>query len=324
MSGQGGQGTATSEIADLRRRLRADEVSFLDKYAGRIDAIERARPWFVVGGVVGAAVIGFGRFIEGTPGIVVSTVGIAAALIFGGLVGWADFKKLEISREARNAMSIADDALDRAARYATALDEQTRRRGLREERLKVGALLREAIASAVASGFDMGDAIDSMLDSAKLRLVAACDFDAAEYWALTIFSLDEEGVEMEKMAALWNDATTSAGMSRRWRKGEGFTGVAWRNERAIVVPDMTAPGMADEYPVPGAKHRDHDRQRYRSAASYPVVVDGAVWGIVTATSDRPSRFDLGGTEGAESARVIQDVASHVALLATVERYAVDR
>lgn len=312
--------SASAEIAELRRRLRADEVSFLDKYAGRIDAMERARPCFVAGGVIGAAVVGFGRFIEGTPGVVVSTIGIVAALIFGGLVGWADFRKLEISREARSAMTVADDALDRAGGYATALDEQTRRRSLREERLKVGTLLREAIASAVASGFDVGDAIDSMLDSAKLRLVAACDFNAAEYWALTVFSLGESGDEMEKIAALWNDATTSAQQSRGWRRGEGFTGVAWRNERAVVVPDMTAPGMAEEYPVPGTKHRDHDRQRYRSAASYPVVVDGAVWGVVTATSDRPGRFDLSGTEGAESARVIQDVAGHMALLATIERY----
>ena len=88
--------TASGEIADLRCRLRTDETSLLDKYAGRIDAIERARPWFVAGGVIGAAVIGFGRFILGNPGIVVSTIGIVAALIFGGLVGWADFKKLEI------------------------------------------------------------------------------------------------------------------------------------------------------------------------------------------------------------------------------------
>lgn len=316
--------TATTEIAELRRRLRTDETSLLDKYAGRIDTVERGRPWFVGGAVLGAAATGLGRFMPETAGVVVSTIGIVTALIFGGLVGWADFRKLEIAREARNAMSIADDALDRAARYAIALDEQTRRRGLREERLKVGALLREAIASAVAIGFDMGDAIDSMLDSAKLRLVAACDFDAAEYWALTIFSLDEGGDEMEKMAALWNDATTSAGVSRKWRKGEGFTGVAWRNEGAIIVPDMTVPGIAEQYPVPEAQHRDYDQQRYRSAASYPVVVDGAVWGVVTATSDRPGRFDVAGTEGAESARVIEDVAGHVALLATVERYAADR
>lgn len=316
-------GSAAAEIADLRRRLRADETSFLDKYAGRVDAIERGRPWFVGGAVIGAAVTGVGRFVPGTPGIVISTIGIVFALIFGGLVGWADFRKLEISREARSAMTVADDALERADRYAAAFDQQTRRRALSEERLKAGSLLREAIATAIASGLGAGDAVDQMLDGAKLRLIAACEFDAAEYWAMTVFALDDDGQEMEKIAALWNDATTSAQPSRKWRKGEGFTGVAWRNERPVIVPDMTAIGMADEFPVPGPKHRAHDHQRYRSAASYPVVVDGAVWGVVTATSDRAGRFDLSGIDGAECARVIQDIAGHVALLATVERYSAE-
>ncbi len=316
--------TATAEIAALRGRLRTDETSLLDKYAGRIDAIERGRPWFVAGGVIGAAVVGFGRFIEGTPGIVVSTIGIVAALIFGGLVGWADFRKLEISGEARRAMTIADDALNRAGRYATALDEQTRRRELRGDRLVEGSVMRQAIAIAVATGLDMGDAIDFMLDGAKLRLIAACDFEAAEYWALTVFALDEGGEQMEKIAALWNDATTSARASRTWRKGEGFTGVAWRNERPVVVRDTTAEGVPDEYVGTGDKHRDHDRQRYRSAASYPVVVEGAVWGVITATSNRAGRFDVKGVDGVEAARVIEDVAGHVALLATVERYSTER
>lgn len=292
----------------------------VDKYAGRIDAIERGRPWFVGGVAAAAAITGVGRFIPDTPGIVVSVAGIVATLILGALVGWVDFKKLEISREARGAMGIADDALERAERYAGALDAQTRRRALREERLKAGSLLREAIATAVATELSTGDATDLMLDGAKLRLVAACDFDAAEYWAVTVFALNEAGEEMEKIAALWNDATTSARPSRSWRKGEGFTGVAWRNERPVIVPDLKALLAPEEYVGAGDKHRDHDAQRYRSAASYPVVVDGAVWGVVTATSDRAGRFDLPGTDGAECARVIEDVASHVALLATVERY----
>jgi len=315
--------SASSEIAALRRRLRTDEGTLLDKYTGRIDAIERGRPWFVAGTVVGAALTGIGRLMPGEGGVVTSTVGIVTALIFGGLVGWADFRKLEISREARGAMVIADEAIERADEYARALDQQSRRRSLRDERLKAGTLMREAMALAVAGGLDIGDAIDAMLDSAKLRLVAACDFDAAEYWAVTVFVLDEDGGEMEKIAALWNDATSSARPSRTWRKGEGVTGVAWRNERPVIIADMTAPGPGEECRGERDKHRDHDGQRYRSAAGYPVVVDGAVWGVVTATSDRPGRFDVVGLDGVEAARVVQDIAGHTALLATVERYAED-
>lgn len=311
---------AAGEIVELRRRLRVDENSLLDRYAGRIDAVERGRPFFVGGAVLGAALTGLGRLADGTLSIVVTTAGILLAAIFGALVGWADFRKLEISREARNAMSIADEALDRAAAHADALDDQVRHRRRRDDRLEAAALMRESIGAAVASGIVVGEAITAMLDVAKLRLVAAFGFEAAEYWAITIFSPDMGGGEMVKVATLWNDATRSTEASRGWRKGEGFTGVAWRNESPVVVSDMTSPGMDVAYPVPGSKHRDHDRMRYRSAASYPVIVAGEVWGVVTATSNRAGRFDLATPQGTEAIRTVQDIADHVGLLATIERY----
>lgn len=38
-----------SDVADLRRRLRADESSLLDKYTSRVEAIERGRPGLWLG-----------------------------------------------------------------------------------------------------------------------------------------------------------------------------------------------------------------------------------------------------------------------------------
>lgn len=128
---------------------------------------------------MGAALTGLGRLLPELLGTIITTSGIVMALIFGAWVGWADFKKLELSREARTAMAIADEALDKAGQYAAAVDEEVRHRNLRDDRLEAGTLMREAIASGVANSLDMGDAIDSMLDSAKQRLVAACGFDAA-------------------------------------------------------------------------------------------------------------------------------------------------
>ena len=310
--------TSSGEIATLRRQLRIDESSLVDKYASRIDGIERARPWFIGGAVLGAALTGLGRLDAGTLGIVITAIGIVVATIFGALVGWVDFRKLEISREARGAMAIADQALEKAADYATLLDEQIRHRRARGDRLEAGSLMREAIAAGISADLDAGNALDAMLDAAKLRLIAAFGFDAAEYWAVTIFSIDDSGECMSKTAALWNDSTTSALASRDWSKGEGFTGVAWRNESPVIVADMTRPGMTEAYPVPQGKFRDHDRLRYRSAASYPVIVGGAVWGVVTATSDRAGRFDLDSADGTEAARTVQDLAGYTGMLATIE------
>lgn len=311
-------GPAEREIEALKRRLRAGEVSLVDKYAGRIDAVERVRPVFVIGAGVGAALVAGSRFLEGVPGIVAATVGIVAALIFGGLVGWADYRKLEISREAREAMTIAEDALERAGADAAALDEQSRRRALREERLKAGALMREAIGSAISSDLAIGDALDTMLATAKVRLTSACGFDAAEYWAITIFSLDRSGTKMVKVAALWNDVTASAAPSRSWRSGEGFTGAAWMSNGPVVVPDMALSALADAFSVPEEKRRSYDALRYRSAASVPIFVDNLVWGIVTATSDKAGRFDLGNVDSAEAVEVVRDLAQHAGLLAITD------
>lgn len=310
--------SASDEIDSLRRELRADEGALLDKYAARIDAIELGRPFFVAGTVIGAALAGFARFLNGAPGLVLTVIGLMMSVVFGLLVGWADYRKLELSREARRAMRIADQSLARADAFAASLDNEVRHRQGREDRLEASALMREAMATAVASELEMGDAADMMLDTAKLRLVAAFRFDAAEYWAVTVFREDPDEAEMTKIAALWNDATTSAEPGRSWKKGEGFTGVAWRNESPVIVPDMQSPGMAETYPVPQHKFRNHDRQRYRSAASYPVVVEGAVWGVVTATSDRVGRFDLATPDGSEAARTVADIAAHIGLLATIE------
>lgn len=243
-------GPAESDVDALRRRLRSGETSLLEKYSSRIDAVERVRPVFVIGAGLGAAITAGSRFLEGAPGLVVAAIGIVAALLFGGMVGWADYRKLEISREAREAMVIAEDAIERARADAIALDEQSRRRARREERLKAGELMREAINSALASGLLIGDALDMTLAAAKMRLVSGCGFDAAEYWAITVFAADRSDTEMVKVAALWNDVTASAQPSRSWRRGEGFTGMAWQGGGPVVVPDMGAAALSDAFQLP--------------------------------------------------------------------------
>ena len=308
-------GVDERESHSLRSRLRAGERSLVDRYAGRIDAVERARPVFVIAAGLVAALTAGSRFVEGTPGIVAATVGIVTALVFGALVGWMDFRKLEISREVRDVTALADDALARMERAETAAGEQVRGRALREERLIAGEVMRDAIGSAVAGQLPVGDALDSMLDSARLRLVAACGFDAGEYWAVTIFA--QQGEEMRKIAALWNDRTASAQPSRSWRKGEGFTGVAWRNGRIVVVPDVEEPGLADAYLLPAEKQRGYDLLRYRSSASIPIIVDGAIWGVVTATSNLARRFDVSGAGAVEATDTIREVAHYAALLASI-------
>ena len=104
-----------------------------------------------------------GRFGTGTSWTILTVIGILLAAIFGTFVGLADFRKLELSREVRSAIRVADRAWAMAADHVALLDDVTRHRHRSDERLEAGALMREAIDSAVSSGLDRTDALDSML-----------------------------------------------------------------------------------------------------------------------------------------------------------------
>lgn len=312
------------DIVTLRHALRSDESSLLDKYANRINVIERGRPWFVLGAVLGGLLTGLARLFEGTTGIVVTVVGLVAAAVFGSLVGWHDFKKLELGVEARNAMRVADEALTLADAHAEDLGSALQLGTLRDERSAAADLMRESMLASLIGKLPTSDTIDVMLDTARLRIAAACRFEASEYWAITVFTTDATTVEMIKIAALWNDATTSAQTSRAWRRGEGITGVVWRNEGPVVIPDASLANMDANYPVPETKLRSHDARRYRSAAAYPVLVGDQVWGVVTATSDRPGRFAAADPNAVEATHTVRDIASFVSLIAMTKILAEDR
>lgn len=49
----------------------------------------------------------------------------------------------------------------------------------------------------------------------------------------------------------------------------------------------------------------------------PILVENAIWGIVTATSDRPGRFDTVDPDGSEAVEAVRDITQHAALLATM-------
>ena len=305
----------TQDVVTLRHVLRTDESSLLDKYATRINVIERGRPWFVVGAVLGGLLTGLARLFAGSTGIVVTVIGLVAAAVFGGLVGWHDFKKLELGAEARNAMRVADEALTLADDHAGELSSALQLGVLRDERSAAADLMRESMLVSLIGKLPTSDTLDVMLDAARLRIAAACRFEASEYWAITVFTTDASAVEMVKIAALWNDATTSAQTSRAWRRGEGITGVVWRNEGPVVIPDASLANMDANYPVPEGKLRSHDARRYRSAAAYPVLVGDQVWGVVTATSDRPFRFTTAEPNAVEATHTVRDIASFVSLIA---------
>lgn len=114
---------AAADVARLRARLRDNDNVPLDKYAGCTEAVEKGRPF-----LFGSALTGLGRLDTGTVGTVVAAIGIVLAAVFGAPVGLTDHRKLEISRDGRDAMSITDEA----ALHADALNDEVRHRRHRD------------------------------------------------------------------------------------------------------------------------------------------------------------------------------------------------
>lgn len=248
-----------------------------------------------------------------------------------------DYKKLEISGEAKSALKVTEEALAelqlregdllaaseaaaKAAFEATAFDKK------RYARIDAIRLMIEVFEAALLNNEKPATTAAHLLKIAAPRVRDAVDYRASDFFALTIFKRETrdpaQGERMYPIAREWTDSLASAG-GRSWRKGRGYTGVLWglasdNPEASVVESDTMLPAARRRYPV---EIRDESREaRYRSVASYPITVgpkDG-VWGVVTATSDRAGVFDHEGDLARHSAETIRDVALIAGLLATLE------
>jgi hypothetical protein len=209
------------------------------------------------------------------------------------------------------------DALSSAARQMEQFDKQ------RLFLLKAIELMLEA-AERMPQGTDIVLVIDTMLDAGTNELEGAIGFQPGEKWAFSIFrAVSSTGAGepdvMKRIAAAWADRSAQKVDGREWGRREGFTGVAWQRDEDVIESDATIPEIAAQYPIPRSKVRDTDRQRYVSVAVIPIRVgnDDAMWGTVTATSDRAGRWTRRardpGEQGVMAVRMLaQLIASQVA------------
>lgn len=325
-------------LTDLRVRLKSGEKSFLGKYSDRVAVLERWRPWFAVGAVLGALIAAVARLFEGGWGIGLTVGGAVFAATCGALVALMDFKKLEISQEAMDAHSIADDALieleareaDLAQsnqRAAAALSEAESFDKRRLSRIEAVRLMVETIEAALITSATTEKSAERLLKVAAARIRSAVDYRTGDFFTLTIFKREArdpaEGERMHPIAREWTDPGAAVG-GRSWAKGEGYTGVLWslaadNSKASVVEPDTSLPGVAERYPVsnPNAARE----ARYRSVVAFGITVgkSNEVWGVVTATSDRAGVFDHRGDLARQSVETVRDVALAAGLLVKLDR-----
>lgn len=319
---------AGDDFVALERELTAEHRGAWVKLTERVRWLEGRRPWFVGFGVIGGFAAALSRAFEEPTGIAVAVVGALVVAFSGLAVAALDFKKLELTSGFARIELVAERAI--AAGRAAAVGQARKvaeRQALdrrRVHRLTALAGLRDVLTQALAAGLDVATAADAMIDVAAFDIVGAIGFEAGEYWTLSVFEIDPSEETASRVAAAWVDQAGARNPGRSWPKGEGYTGVAWRDGVEVIEADTSTPAAMRRYHVLAARSRPYDSGRYRSVAAIPVsgAPGGDLWGVVTATSDRIGRFQDEEPGGPlQAVDVIRDVAGMIALLVAAERYA---
>lgn len=322
---------------ELRARLTTTAGALDQKMVSRLAVVEWWRPLAAIGTVIGALVVAFSR--------IVSIDSISLGLAVGGSVFTAtcgvaialmDYRKFEISTEAKTALSVAEEALSELANRETELANASQRidqigaaatdfDAKRNSRIQALRLMIDVAEAAFLKNWKAQTAAKRLLQIPAAALRGAIDWESRDFLTITIFRAgkDKSGAEvMKPIAREWTDSAASAG-GRAWPKGRGYTGVLWSlacgdPKASVVEPDTSLASVKKKYPV---DNPDPDREdRYRSVASYPILIgkDNEVWGIVTATSSRKGVFDHEGRLPRQSAEAIRDVALIASLLVKLD------
>jgi hypothetical protein len=306
-----------------------------DRFFGHlITANERAEKWrttfnliLVVGGGLFA---GLGK-LSGIPdphGTWMSGVGLAM-VAFGTLfVTLFDLKRSKLTSEAKQALELAStyltdrDELHRKFEKVEILDK--RRRFL----LLANQQMHEAV-ERMPHETHLVTVVEAMLDAGSSDLEGAIGFEAGEKWAFSIFQrqCDPDGSKLEVMRRIvvsFNDRQREKAredskpemLPRDWKKKEGFTGVCWQHDDEVIEADLRSLGVAEQYPIPTAKQKVGDEDRYVSVAVIPIKVGSSndMWGCVTATSNIPNRWRRATSDPREhNVMVVRQLAQLIAM-----------
>jgi len=239
-----------------------------------------------------------------------------------------DYKKLEISQDAKDAHKIADEAIEALKSRSSELEAAQALSGQakafdrrRLARIEAIRLMIESVEAAYLKSADVQTSAQQLLKSAKLSLETAVDYETGDILTFTIFrktgSVADE--KMEPIARAWTGESENKSLGRTWGPGEGYTGFLWSlardNRKASLVDPDTQRVGTNKYKV---ENVNLEREaRYRSVVSLPVLVgqNNEIWGIVTATSSRPGVFDHHGDQAIQSVGAVRDIAMIAGLLA---------
>lgn len=271
-----------------------------DLWNSLIEALKTSAKWHLAIkwiGIVGALICTIGGGMNGgllTPkmdavtlkGLLVSIGGIAA-MVSSGLLIFVEWETPKLLDKVR-------DQIKETRNFIQERDALLRLDGRRRALLELHKDVYEACERAKPDAA-IETVVQSIMDAGGIHLHGAMDTESNEVWAFSVFqkTTDQDGQEtMNRIAVHWADRSGEQRQGRSWAKREGFTGWAWHDEDELIIHDINDEVYAQRYKVPDYKKHENDEVRYVSAAAIPIWVgaDDDIWGVVTATSNKASRF----------------------------------
>jgi hypothetical protein len=319
-------------FSELQARLAVGKNGLLAKYSDRISHVENMRLWIGIMAITGTVAAGAGRLFADPLGKWMTGLGVAVGALCGIAVVVLDRRKLDIGQEAKEAQSVAEEALalGRTSRQgymalrqeARVFDEK------RSYRLKAIEEMIGTVEAALQSGATDVKCIEEMLNQAIGSIRQAIDYSGSDFFTLTIYRCQGTGITEQayRIARQWTHPGMSDSGRNFWVKSDGYTGAAWAlgisNPAAeVILADTGLLSVQKQYPVRNVT--DPEREKlYRSVAAIPVLIKttNQPWGIVTATSDRPGIFSPDEDRNkAQNVEMIRDVARIAALASVLAR-----
>ncbi len=248
----------------------------------------------IIAGAIQVIADGWQPGIARAVAITVQIALLAATALCSGWLLLTDDTTPELIQDAQEALG----ARDEAAQDLVNAGEQIE---FLQEDLEWSALLYLTVA-AMRGAVDTALAEPEDADARRKRLYVLLDllvankmslFDIGdEQWNFAIYLFDEAKGVLVCEACRRPTKDEQDAPHRSWKSGEGHTGKAFQDRRALVCANSDDPNVRGFFAAPPGQTHHDDHRRYRSLAAIPIMLspEHAPVGVVVATSNIEGRF----------------------------------
>ena len=228
--------------------------------------------------------------------------GAAMALTGGALLLLIDNENVAALEQARATVKVWRATISNADRLEGERQqlEQSLRRS-KELTVTFDTMIRFLEFALALDGVTLEQRLDRFIGPVAPALIGSMGLGGQHSWTISIFRKQAfDGEErMVRVASNWADREGEREDTRAWRRGKGWTGMAWllaeeRPKDPYVVEADTATEAARSRYDTDDQGDELDYGRFRSVAAVPFRDSRTreVMGVVTATSSRPGAFGV--------------------------------